>query len=105
MEGQITFSLAGDEKGLAPMDPLAEVGHEVAEGPRLPALVESREALGDAIGGGSDLVCVDRVALLAGRVGVPEDQGLAADHALARGLFAGGESRQVPEGDSGFESR
>ena len=70
--------LAGDQKRLARVDPLAEVRHQVAERAGLPALVERVEALGDAVGGGSDLVGVDRVALPARPGGVPEDQGAAA---------------------------
>src|SRR5262249_58358327 len=72
-------ALAGDHEGLAPVHPAAEVRHEVAEGSRLPALVEGVEALGDAVIPRRDLVGVDRVALLAGARGVPANQRAAAN--------------------------
>ena len=72
-------ALARDEEILAAMDAGPEVGHEVSEGPRLPAFIESLEALRDAVGGRRDLVGVDRVEFSAGGLRVPEDERLAAD--------------------------
>src|SRR5207245_10261897 len=40
-------TVPGDEKGLARENTAAEVGHEIPEGPGLPALVEPLEALRD----------------------------------------------------------
>ena len=68
------------------MDPLAEVRHQVAERARLPALVEGLEALGDAVGGGRDLVGVDGIQLPAGSVRVPEDQGRTGHDGTGGGL-------------------
>ncbi len=99
-------AVAGDEERLAAVHALAEVGHQVAEGPCLPPLVEGLEALGDAVGRRSDLVGVDRVALLAGHGGVPEDQGLAADHAVRfAGRVAGVGPREILGRHSGFPTR
>ena len=56
--------VAGDEEGLAAVDARAEVGHQVAERSRLPALVERLEALRHAVGGRRDLIGVDGVELL-----------------------------------------
>src|SRR5881396_997039 len=72
-------AIAGDEKRLASVDALAKVRHEVAEGTRLPALVESVEAFRDAVVGRRDLVRVDGVELLPRDLGIPEDQRLPAD--------------------------
>ncbi len=80
--------LARDQEILAAVHARAEVGHEVAEGARLPPLVERLEALGDAVGGRRDLVGVDRVELFAGDLRVPEDERLAADR--RRGSIRGG---------------
>src|SRR4030095_6970556 len=63
--------------GLAVVDSLAEVGHQVAEGAGLPSFVESFEAFRDAVGGRRDLVRVDRVAFLARHGGIPKDERLA----------------------------
>jgi hypothetical protein len=54
--------VAGDHERLAG-GARAEVGHQVAERARLPALVERLEALGHAVGRRRDLVGVDRVEL------------------------------------------
>src|SRR5262249_39141995 len=71
-------TIAGDEKGLPAMDPRAEVGHEIAKSPCLPALVERVEALRNTIGCRSDLIGSDRVELLARDFRVPKDERLAA---------------------------
>jgi hypothetical protein len=68
------------------MDATPEIGNEMAERTRFPALVERFEALGDAVGGRRDLVGVDRVKLAARVLRVPEDQGAPAD----RGDRSGG---------------
>ena len=101
-------ALARDEEGFAAMDALPEIRHEVAEGARLPALVEGIEAFRDTIGGGSDLVGVDRVALPAGPRGIPDDERLPADdmRRAARGRGIGGTGpRQVCFADAGFQAR
>ncbi len=59
-------AVAGDDEGLARVHAGAEVGHQVAERPGLPALVQRVEALGHAVGRGRDLVGVDGVELLPG---------------------------------------
>ena len=95
-------AIAGDHERLAAMHAGAEVGHQVAERPRLPALVERLEALRHAVGGRRDLVGIDGVELLAGSLGIPDDQGLAADDPV--GIAAGqvGRTRggQGLEGDA-----
>ena len=83
-------AIAGDEERLAAVHARPEVGHEVPERPRLPSLVERVETLRDAVGGGRDLIRVDRVELLRrGALAVPEDERFAADEmsrAAASGL-------------------
>ena len=80
--------IAGDDEGLAAMDPGAKVRHQVAEGASLPPLVERLESFGDAVCGRRDLVGIDSVQLLAvlgpGEGRIPENQGLATDRAIAR---------------------
>ena len=58
--------IAGNDERLAGVHALAEVGHQIAERAGLPAFVERVEALRHAIGGGRDLIGVDRVELLSG---------------------------------------
>ena len=74
-------SIAGDQKRLAAMDAGTEIGHQIAERAGLPAFVERLEALGHAIGGGRDLIGVDRVELLfpAEDFEIPEDERAAAN--------------------------
>jgi hypothetical protein len=59
----------------------AEVGHQIAERSRLPALVERVEAFRHAVGGRRDLIGVDRVELLllSEDLQIPEDERLAAN--------------------------
>ncbi len=77
-------AIAGDDERLAAVHARAEVGHQVAERARLPALVERLEALGHAVGRGRDLVGVDGVEL-AGELRarqalrIPEDERPARD--------------------------
>src|SRR2546427_944047 len=78
---------ARDDEILSPRDALTEVGHEIPERARLPALVKAFEALGDAVGGWGDLVGVDRVELAARDLRIPEDERLAADNAV-RGAWS-----------------
>ncbi len=81
--------VAGDEEGLAAVNARAEIGHQVAERSRLPALVERIEALRDAVGGRRDLIGIDRVELLLlpEDLQIPEDERLAADDAGVRGVL------------------
>jgi hypothetical protein len=71
-------AVAGPETAAAAR---AEIGHQVAERSALPPLVEGLEALGDAVGGGRNLIGVDRVELLLlpGHLEVPENERRAAD--------------------------
>src|SRR5262249_32399144 len=94
-------SIAGDEERLAPMHALAEVGHEIPERSRLPALGERVEALGHTIGPGRDLIGIDRVELflLPGHFQVPEDQRLPADDRVrGRASARGGRPDRVERG-------
>ena len=70
------------DESLAAVDPLAEVGHQIAERSRLPALVERLEALRDAVGRRGDLVGVDGVELA--RVLVPGSLGSQKISAVPR---------------------
>jgi hypothetical protein len=72
-------AVAGNQEGLAAVDPLPEVGHQVAERTGLPAFVEGLECLRHAVGGRRDLVGVDGIALPARPRRVPGAQGLATD--------------------------
>jgi len=73
------------------VDPRAEVGHQVAERAGLPALVESVETLGHAVGRRRNLIGVDRVELflLAEDFQIPEDQRPAANHGGGRRFLNG----------------
>ena len=86
--------IAGDQKRLSPVHALAEVGHQVTERSRLPALVERLEAFRHAVGGRRDLIRVDGVELLllARDLQVPEDERLAANRRAGarRGIDGGG---------------
>src|SRR5262245_52970659 len=91
------------------MHPGAKVGHQIAEGPCLPALIEGVERLGDTVCSRRDLIGVDRVELLplSGHLEVPEDQGAAADERWRRTACRAGSVRTV-EGLGGcarFETR
>ena len=82
--------VAGDDEGLPAVHAGAEAGHQVAEGPGFPALVQGIEALRHAVGGGSDLIGVNRVELpgqaRAGKAhGIPEDERRPGDQAAAAG--------------------
>src|SRR5688572_27746211 len=65
------------------MDTGAEVGHQISERAGLPTFVKGFERLGDAVGGGRDLVGVDSVPFPAvfgtGKGRIPENQGLSTD--------------------------
>ena len=74
--------IAGNHEGLAGVNSLAEVRHQVAERPLLPSLVQLVETLRHAIGGGSDLIGIDGVELASRMLGIPEDQRLARDETL-----------------------
>jgi hypothetical protein len=65
------------------MHALPEVGHQVAEGTHLPALVEAIETLRDAVIRGGDLVRVDGVELLPRNLRVPEDERAASNQVAA----------------------
>src|SRR5262249_26996230 len=104
-------AVAGDEERLAAVDAGAEVGHQVAERARLPALVQRLEALRHAVGGGRDLVGVDRVQLLPRRTRIPEHERAAgAGGGGGRGRGAGGRRRrglgpgQALERDAGLQT-
>src|SRR5205823_13811645 len=71
-------TFAGNDECLASVDPLAEVGHQIAEGTQLPALVEPFQAFRNAVVRRRDLVGIDSVELLSRNLGVPEDQGTAS---------------------------
>ena len=83
--------IARDEKRLAAVHARAKIRHQVAERADLPAQIERLEALGHAIGGGRDLVRVDRVELLRlrRRLRIPEDQRAPADEARRAAPDAG----------------
>ena len=99
-------SVAGDQERLAAVDALPEVGHQVTEGAGLPALVERLQALGHTVRGRSDLVGVDRIALLAGNGRIPEDQGPAADPVCLRcGARVISGPRKVLGRHPGFQAR
>ena len=70
--------LAGDHEVLPGLHAGREIRHQVAEGPGLPARVERVETLGNAVGGRGDLVGVDRVALVARTLRVPENERLSS---------------------------
>src|SRR5206468_4491250 len=74
-------AIARDQERLARFHTRAKLRHEVAEGAGLPALVQCREAFGDAVRRRRDLVGIDRVKLLPGAFGIPEDEGASADGA------------------------
>ena len=57
-------AIARDEKGFPAVHARPEVGHQVAERPGLPPLIQRLEALGNAVGGGRNLVGVNGVELL-----------------------------------------
>jgi hypothetical protein len=99
--------VARDDERLPRMHPGAEIGHQMAEGTGLPALVQRLEALGDAVGRGGDLVGVDRVQLLPGRARIPEDERGPADEGLAaRGSqIARARGRQRLERHAGLQDR
>ncbi len=91
-------AVAGDDEGLATVHAGAKAGHQIAEGPRFPALVQRVEALRHAVGRGRNLIGINRVELpreaRAGKTHrIPEDERLPGDQAaaarrrpLARGL-------------------
>ena len=83
--------IAGDDERLAAVDASAKVGHQVAERPGLPALVEGVEALGHAVGRRRNLIGVDRVELsgVAGTSRIPEDERPSMNHGSGRGLLHG----------------
>src|SRR4029079_17878429 len=83
-----------------------EIGHQVAEGPRLPPLIERLEAFGDAVGGGGDLIRVDggQLLFLAGDFQIPEDERLAVNRGAGLGgLEASARGSDVLEGNPRFE--
>ena len=57
-------AIAGDDERLAAMHALAEVRHQIAEGARLPSLVQRLQALRYTVGRGGDLIGVDGIELL-----------------------------------------
>ena len=57
-------AIAGNEKRFPAVHARPEVGHQIAERPGLPPLIQRLEALGNAVGGGRNLVRVDGVELL-----------------------------------------
>src|SRR5205085_917977 len=73
---------AGEQKGFATVDALAEVRHQVPERSRLPPLVQRLEAFRHTVRGRRDLVRIDGVELLlsARDLEVPENQGATPDH-------------------------
>src|SRR5206468_1692705 len=77
-------AIAGHQEGLAAVHPFPEIGHEIAEGPGLPALVQAVERLRHAVGRRGDLVGVDGVALLSRARRVPEDQRATASQTTVR---------------------
>src|SRR5438874_2318651 len=84
----------------------AELGHQVAERARLPALVERLEALRHAVFRRRDLVGVDGIELLAGAPArpVPKDQRLTPDRVLrGSGLVRRRAPVDVREADAGQE--
>ena len=72
-------SIARDHERLAAMHAGAKVGHQVAERAGLPTLVERVEAFRHAVGGGRDLIGIDRVALFRRVLRIPDDQRAAAN--------------------------
>ena len=76
--------IAGNQKVLSPMDPRAEIGHEVAKRSGFPAQIERLEAFRDAVRGWCDLIGVDRIELLllARDLQVPEDERLAVNRGV-----------------------
>src|SRR5712691_12217616 len=65
------------------MHTLPEVGHQVAEGAQLPALVQPVEAFRHAVVRGRDLVGVDRVQFLPWNLWIPEDERPAPNQVAA----------------------
>src|SRR5260370_20792269 len=65
------------------MHALPKVGHQVAEGAHLPALVEASEALRDAVIRGRDVGRIDGIQLLPRNLWTPEDERATANQVAA----------------------
>src|SRR4029077_16410125 len=76
-------ALAGNDECLAAMDAFPKVGHQVTEGAHLPALIESVEALRNAVVRGGAVRRGAGVELLPRNLWVPEDERAPSDQVTA----------------------
>src|SRR5438132_6378782 len=98
-------AVAGDDEGLAAVNAFAEVRHEVAKRARLPPRVERIEALRDAVVGRRALIRVDGVELPPRDLGIPEDEGLPADHLALAGSWRAPGRPSIADLRAGNEAR
>jgi hypothetical protein len=87
------------------LSPAGDISRELPIAKRSPAMTKVFEALRDAVGGGRDLVGVDRIQLLARRPRIPEHQRRTTNEAGAaeRHFVTGSRARQVLQGHPGLQ--